>query len=148
MSEFLCEVDVLLWRVEQSRMLVQGCPKQLAADLGVTVDTLYRWGQGAWPIPAYQAFRLSAAQQDFRYLQLLAERAGTILLPRRPVPLTRPIILLLADLTLSFGGFYQLTEKLNREEPLSDDEMRRLEELGEAIKRRVDTLIERARQRR
>ncbi len=148
MPEISPSLDREWWRSAQSRLFIRGCPKRIAADARLALDSIYRYGRADYAVPAHQLFLISAVQADFSYAQFLAEKVGTLLSLPPPLFIHRPTILLLADLALSFGEFFQLAEKIQKEEPLSHDEMRRLEKGGEKVKASVDALIQRARKQR
>lgn len=136
------------WRQHQSRTLIVHPPKAVADLSGYSLDWIYDLKNATTPVCAETAFHLGKAQKDFRFLQDLAQRAGTLLHLPSLVTINRPTILLLADLSFAFGRFFTLAEKLQRNEPLSDSEQREIEEQAEKIKEAVDRTIARARENR
>ena len=137
--------DPLEW---QRQTLISGVPKQVAEDVGCSLPWIWRLSRGQFPPNVYLAFDLARVQQDWTFLCGLAERAGALLHIPAPRLDKRPVILLLADLALSFGRFFELTEKLQRGEQLSDEEQQDLEREGEAAKERIDAIIARSRKKR
>jgi len=136
------------WRGPQSRLFIKGVPKQVAHDSHNSLKTIYRYKEAEYPVPAHQLFIISAVQADFAYAMWLAERAGAVLqLP--PVNTLRwPTIRMLADLTLNFGRFFEISEKVQSGETLDDEEMREYQKSGEQVTARVWDLVQRAREQR
>jgi hypothetical protein len=136
-------------RTLQSRLAVVGVGKIIALDVGVREETISRWKNGDWPIPAFQAFAVSASQRNWQYLQTLAERWQAVLFPRRRSIAHWSTMQLLSVLMLSFGRFLHLAEKVHEGvEVLDDEEMRKLEEDGERMKQAIEAMIAKARQQR
>src|SRR5262249_58903973 len=100
------------------------------------------------PVSAVTAFYLCGVQREFRFLQDLAEGAGALLHIPPAKRLHTPTIKLLAELTLSFGRFFELSEKVQDGQVLNDEEMREYEQAGEQATTRIWDLVQRARERR
>lgn len=103
-------------RTLQSRLAVTGVGKVIAIDLGVREETVSRWRHGDWPIPAYQAFAVSASQQDFRFLQALATRANTHLrlIPRTYIEQPQALFFLLANHMAVYAELLAIVDKAKK----------------------------------
>lgn len=136
------------WRPKQSRWLVTGEPKAVAIESGLHVNTLYDLINCKRPVGAVTAFRICHAQQDYRFLQDLAEYSHALLLPCPLYQPKRPTILILADLTLSIGQVLELLHKVAEGKPLTDQEQRRLEQSGAEAEAALKAGIEKSRELR
>lgn len=143
-SPRFCERD----RELQARYLVTMPHKILAAESGLTRQSVTALANAVWPVSAFRAAQFAALQQDYRLLSLLVERAGATLVTRRSSIAHFSTMQLLATLVLSFGRFLTLLEKIQRGERLTDEEQRALEDSGEHMKQVIDAAVEQSRSSR
>lgn len=135
-------------RTLQSRYAIVGPNKVIAITLGVAQETVSRWKNADWPIPAFQAFAASHCQGNWVYLQTLAERWRAILSPQQRSVAHWSASQLFFQVLLSHGPFLALAEKVKEGRTLEDEEQRQMEEEGRQIIEAIGGLIEQARQKR
>lgn len=131
----------------QARFAITGNHKVIASQVGVTRETISQYAIGTWPIPAFRAFRISAAQGDWTYLRALAMRAQAVLFPRLPDISHWSGMQLLAQLVIKFGEFLPLAEKIRNGEPLTPEELIQVRDQWEQIKQAGDAILNQAEQR-
>lgn len=133
-------------RTFQARYAITENHKVIAAHIGVTRETISQYAIGAWPIPAYRAFAISAAQDNWVYLKVLALRAQAVLFPRLPSIAHWSGMQLLAQLVIKFGAFLPLAEKVREGVPLTPEEALKLREEWEQLKQAGEALVNQAEQ--
>jgi transcriptional regulator with XRE-family HTH domain len=101
-------------RTTQARLLIAAPHKEIAAVVGVQRETVTRWANGDWPIPAYRLFAVSQYQANWRYAQLLAERAGAILFPRTYIERPQPMFFLIANHAAVYARLLEISDKLKK----------------------------------
>jgi hypothetical protein len=136
-------------RLLQRQYLVSMPHKVLSAEAGIARQTVTLLANAAWPVQAFRAFQFAAIQHDFRFLQILAERAGARLFPQ-PGGLEQhwSLVKLFSLLVVTFGEFLMLAEKIEEAEVYTDEQLIQLEKSGEQIKALIDAHIAKARQLR
>lgn len=133
-------------RTLQARYAITDNHKVVAARVGVTRETISQYAIGAWPIPAYRAFVISAAQDNWIYLKTLALQAQAVVFPRLPSIAHWSGMQLLAQLVIRFGAFLPLAEKIREGTPLTPEELFAIRDEGERIKQAVDAIVQLAEQ--
>lgn len=121
--------------------------KETAARIGWHEECLRRCIVGPRDLPAKKLPALSLATESLDFFKGLLAPLHFSLKPFPYIRSQRPIILILADLTVSFGRLYEIAEKLNRGERLTEEEQRLLQENAENAHRAIDELLDRARRR-
>lgn len=117
--------------------------KEIAAKIGWHEEVLRRCIVGPRDLPAKKLPRLTAALQDLSIVKSVVSPLGYSLRPVVYLRTHRPTILILADLSISFGHLYEIAEKLNRGETLTEEEKRTLEDNAEVAHRAIDELVDR-----
>lgn len=133
----------------QSRLLVTGRHEEIARQVNCHVSNIRKYANGDRHVPAFRAFALSAAQNNWGFLQKLADLNGMALMARiegLPLPLTQAIGALIAN----FGRMMMLAEKLLQPEAevWTEEELRVFEESLEKIYQVGHGILAQQRQKR
>lgn len=120
--------------------------KAVAPLLEWNEDTLGRCITGQKDLPAKKLPALYFALGRYRGIfQCLLSQTDLIVVPRPVIAKRRLPLVLLTELTLSFGSIYESLAKLVRRETLTEEERRLLEEEATRIKGLMDEVIDVAR---
>src|SRR5262245_27881063 len=110
------------WREAQQRLLVVREPKELAYLTGMNVETIYRLKRAEYQVSARTSVLFANIQASWDYLRWVAEQACAKLLLPMPLLDDRPSMLLMADLAMAFGHFFELAGRVQEEEALNDEQ--------------------------
>lgn len=132
----------------QSRTAITGRHATVAARVGCHPSKISQYANGTYHIPSHRLFVIAAAQQDWTFPRLLAEQAGAVVIPHRPVLLPGSGVRLISLFLAGLGQFLPLVEQVDREEPLDDAAMLAFEDEAEKLKQFIDAQIAKARLQR
>lgn len=132
----------------QSRTAIVGRHAEVAARVGCHPSKISQYANGTYHIPSHRLFVIASAQQDWTFPRLLAEHAGAVVIPHRPVLLPCSGVRLISLFLASMGQFLPLVEQVDQGEPLDDEAMHTFEDEGEKLKQFIDAQLAKAREQR